>query len=196
MVCKGILQLAEPVEPHTPTRIEMWATAHPIRIRIFELLREGPSTASRLGRRIGESSGTTSYHLRMLERANAIEDAPELGSKRERWWRRRDRLTVIPTDDDPEGRAITARMFAIFFARDADVRGRFMAAQPEMAAEWHRGAFAGNWFVELTPDEAAEFGTKVFQIVEEYRSRPAPDNADRALVSVSALPWLDPPPTA
>jgi hypothetical protein len=36
----------------------------------------------------------------------------------------------------------------------------------------------------------------VFQIVEEYRSRPAPDNADRALVSVSALPWLDPPPAA
>jgi hypothetical protein len=33
----------------------------------------------------------------------------------------------------------------------------------------------------------------VFRIVEEYRSRPAPDGADRALVSVSALPWMDPP---
>jgi hypothetical protein len=71
-----------------------------------------------------------------------------------------------------------------------------MAAQPEMAPEWHRGAFAGNWFVELTPDEAAEFGTKVFRLVEEYRSRTAPDGADRALVSVSALPWMDPPAPA
>jgi DNA-binding transcriptional ArsR family regulator len=185
--------LAEPFEPRTPTRIEMWATAHPVRLRIFELLREGPSTASRLGRRIGESSGTTSYHLRMLERANAIEDAPGIGTKRERWWRRRDQLIVVPTDDDPEGRAITARMFAIFFARDAEVRGRFMAAQPEVPAEWHRGAFAGNWFVSLTPDEAADFGTKVLQLVEHYRSRKAPDGADRALVSVSALPLLEAP---
>jgi DNA-binding transcriptional ArsR family regulator len=183
--------LTESFEPRTPTRIEIWATAHPVRFRIFELLREGPSTASRLGRRIGESSGTTSYHLRMLERANAIEDAPELGSKRERWWRRRDRLTLIPTDDDAEGRAITARMFAIFFARDAELRGRFMAAQPEMSAEWHRGAFAGNWFMQLTPDEAAEFGAQVLQLVEHYRSRTAPDGADRTLVSVSALPWLE-----
>src|SRR5919206_299786 len=100
----------------TPTRIEMWATAHPVRLRIFELLREGPSTASRLARRVGESRGTTSYHLRILANAGAIEDAPGLGNARERWWQRRDRLSVMPTDDDAEGRAITARMFAIFFA--------------------------------------------------------------------------------
>jgi hypothetical protein len=82
-------------------------------------------------------------------------------------------------------------MFAIFFARDAELRGRFMAAQPEMSAEWHRGAFAGNWFMQLTPDEAAEFGAQVLQLVEHYRSRTAPDGADRTLVSVSALPWLE-----
>lgn len=183
--------MPEQAGSRVPTRIEMWATAHPVRLRIFELLREGPSTASRLARRIGESSGTTSYHLRQLERARAIEDAPELGTKRERWWRRRDAVTLMPTDDDAEGRAITARMFAIFFARDAEARARFIVAQPDVSAAWHRGAFVGNWFVDLTPDEAAELGTRVFALVDEYRTRPAPEGADRALVSISALPWLE-----
>jgi hypothetical protein len=34
-----------------PNRVQIWATAHPLRLRIFELVRDGPSTASRLGRR-------------------------------------------------------------------------------------------------------------------------------------------------
>ena len=97
----------------------------------------------------------------------------------------------MPTDDDAEGRAITARMLAIFFARDAEARSRFIAAQPDVSPAWHRGAFVGNWFVELTPDEAAELGSRVFALVDAYRTRPAPAGADRALVSISALPWLE-----
>ena len=173
-------------------RVEMWAMAHPIRFRIFELLREGPSTASRLGRRLGESSGTTSYHLRFLERAGAIREAPELGTKRERWWRRPDDLQLVPTDDDLEGRAITARMFAIFFARDAETRRRFVAAMPTLAADWHRGAFVGNWQVKLTPQEASELGARMLPLIDEFRRRgDPPEGAGDALISVSVLPWLD-----
>ncbi|NEE24033.1 helix-turn-helix transcriptional regulator, partial [Streptomyces sp. SID7982] len=41
--------------------------AHPLRIRLLNTLREfGPATASKLGERLGESSGATSYHLRQL----------------------------------------------------------------------------------------------------------------------------------
>jgi DNA-binding transcriptional ArsR family regulator len=175
-----------------PDRVEMWATAHPIRFRIFELLREGPSTASRLARRLGESSGTASYHLRMLARAGAVEEAPELGTARERWWRRRDALTIVPTDADLEGRAITARMFAIFFARDAAARQRFVTKLPELDDEWHSGAFAGNWLVELTPAEASELGTRILELIDGYRRRSdPPDDARSALVSFSALPWFE-----
>jgi DNA-binding transcriptional ArsR family regulator len=175
-------------------RVEMWATAHPIRFRIFELLREGPSTASRLGRRLGESSGTASYHLRFLGRAGAIEEAPELGSKRERWWRRPDHLQLIPTDDDLEGRAISARLFALFFARDAEFRRRFVAALPEVDSDWQQGAFVGNWQVSLTPAEASELGARILPLIDEYRRRSdPPPGAAEALISFSALPWLGDP---
>src|SRR5262249_49397368 len=69
-----------------PTRVQMWAMAHPLRLEILGLLVEGPATASMLARRLGESSGTTSYHLRVLARAGAVVETPARGSRRARWW--------------------------------------------------------------------------------------------------------------
>lgn len=173
-----------------PTRIQMWAMAHPLRLQLLGLLGEGPSTASRLARQLGESSGATSYHLRMLARAGAIEEAPELGTRRERWWRRPQRFVLVPTDADVEGRAISARMLGIFFARDEEARRRFVTRKVD--AEWHEGAFVGNWFLELTPEEAGELGKRMLELVRELRDRPEPSpGAARALVSISVLPWLD-----
>src|SRR5207344_1062402 len=60
------LQRFLPSMVREPTRSAMWALAHPVRFRIWELLREGPATATQLGRRLGESRGSMSYHLRMI----------------------------------------------------------------------------------------------------------------------------------
>lgn len=172
-----------------PTRIQMWAMAHPLRLEILGLLVEGPATASLLARRLGESSGTTSYHLRVLARAGAVVEEPELGTRRERWWSRPDPFVIIPTDDDLEGRAITARMLGLFFARDEQARRHLVTK--DLGAAWRAGAFVGNWFLELTPEEADALAERLTELVQELRSRPEPTSgADRALVSVSVLPWL------
>jgi DNA-binding transcriptional ArsR family regulator len=164
--------------------------AHPLRLQILGLLVEGPSTASRLGRRLGESSGSMSYHLRLLARAGVIVEDPELGNRRERWWRRPDPYIVLPTDDDLEGRAITARMLGLFFARDEEARRRLVTR--DAGAAWRAGAFVGNWFVELTPHEADALAQRLAELVQELRIRRAPTHgAERALVSVSVLPWLE-----
>jgi DNA-binding transcriptional ArsR family regulator len=64
------------------------ALAHPLRIRLRDhLRRSGPATATQLAKRFGESSGSTSYHLRMLARHGFVEEARDLGVGRERWWR-------------------------------------------------------------------------------------------------------------
>jgi DNA-binding transcriptional ArsR family regulator len=177
---------------HEPSRVEMWAMTHPIRFRIYELLREGPATASQLGRILGESSGVTSYHLRVLARAGAIEEDETRGTRRERWWQRAEGPMLIKADSDLEGRAITERYYAMFFQRDAEARRRFVTGKIE--DEWHRGAFAGSWFVTLTPDEAVELGARLFGLVDEYRGRELPEGAAQTLVSISILPWLERPP--
>jgi DNA-binding transcriptional ArsR family regulator len=168
----------------------MWALAHPIRLRIWELLREGPATASQLARRIGESRAVLSYHLRFLARAGAIAEDVGRGTRRERWWCREEAPVLIPIPPDPEGRAIDARLLSILFAREEDVRSRFVTRR--VSDEWLEKAFVGNWYVELTPDEADELGKRLFAIVDELRARRTPSRgAEQTLVAVSVLPLLD-----
>jgi DNA-binding transcriptional ArsR family regulator len=63
--------------------------AHPLRVKIQDQLGlHGPATATQLAARLGESSGATSYHLRQLEKYGFVEEDPDRGSGRERWWRR------------------------------------------------------------------------------------------------------------
>jgi len=168
----------------------MWALAHPVRFRIWELLREGPSTSSRLAHRLGESRGSMSYHLRMIASTGIIVEDEELGTKRERWWRRPEEPVIGTSPADREGRAIMDRMYAVFLARDSDVRRRFVT--DEISDEWQETAFLGSWFVELTPQEADELGRRLFLIVDELRRNPprSPD-AHQTLVSVSVLPVLE-----
>jgi DNA-binding transcriptional ArsR family regulator len=193
---EGVLRLRQVVgslraiAKRDPTRVQMWAMAHPLRLEILGVLVEGPSTASRLGRRLGESSGSMSYHLRVLARAGAVVEDPELGNRRERWWRRPDPFVLLPTDDDLEGRAITARMLGLFLARDEEARRRLVTR--DLGAAWRAGAFVGNWFLELTPEEADALAERLVELVQELRvGRAATPGADRTLVSISVLPWLD-----
>src|SRR3712207_9537790 len=77
-----------------PPRSTLFPYTTLFRSALLALLRsEGPSTASRLGQRIGESSGTTSYHLRQLAGLGFVEEVPGQGTARERWWRARHRRT-------------------------------------------------------------------------------------------------------
>jgi DNA-binding transcriptional ArsR family regulator len=166
----------------------MWVLAQPLRLRLFELLVDGPATASQLARRVDESRGSTSYHLRVLARAGAIAEDTTLGTKRERWWRRPEESVVWPTPADVEGRAITDRARATMFARDQEVRRRFVVGHA--SDDWQRSAFVGNWFLELTPAEADELGRKVFELVDELRRLPHRDDTAHSFVSVNVLPVL------
>ena len=73
------------------------AVSHPLRMQLLGALRRiGPSTASELARELGESSGSTSYHLRQLERFGFVSDDDEQPSGRERRWKSLYDLTTYP----------------------------------------------------------------------------------------------------
>jgi DNA-binding transcriptional ArsR family regulator len=172
------------------TRSAAWVVSHPLRFRIMEVLREGPSTSARIAARLGESRGSISYHLRRLAEVGAILEAPGLGTKRERWWERDPELVIFPTASDVEGRAIAERWAALFFARDEEVRRRFVTA--DVPLEWREAAAAASWFIRMTPQEAAELGARLYALTHDLRSRSdPPEGAAEALVSVSVLPVLD-----
>jgi DNA-binding transcriptional ArsR family regulator len=168
-------------------RSTMWVVSHPFRYRIMEVLREGPSTSARIARRLGESRGSISYHLRRLAAVGAIVEAPELGTRRERWWRRDPEMVVFPAGGGAEVRAVRERWAALLFARDEEVRRRFVTE--EVPDEWRDAAAVGSWFVRITPEEAADLRLRLYAEVHDLRSRhEPPPGAGETLVSVSILP--------
>src|ERR1700750_1052640 len=65
----------------------MRAYAHPVRMALIGLLRtEGPLTATQAAARLGESSGTCSFHLRQLAKYGFCEEGGG-GHGREKPWR-------------------------------------------------------------------------------------------------------------
>src|SRR3954451_18129241 len=81
----------------------MRAYAHPVRMALIGLLRRnGPMTATQAAARLGESSGTCSFHFRQLAKYGFCEEAGG-GRGREKPWR----ATALATSwtsapDDPE----------------------------------------------------------------------------------------------
>jgi DNA-binding transcriptional ArsR family regulator len=63
------------------------AMSHPLRQQILRQLGRGPATSTTIAAALGENTGTTSYHLRVLADAGLIEEIRDRGSGRERWWR-------------------------------------------------------------------------------------------------------------
>jgi DNA-binding transcriptional ArsR family regulator len=77
----------------TPRRVvgdaKRWkAMSHPLRREMLRHLgQHGPATSTTIAEALGENTGTTSYHLRVLADAGVIEEVPERANGRERWWR-------------------------------------------------------------------------------------------------------------
>jgi DNA-binding transcriptional ArsR family regulator len=159
------------------TVAELRALGHPLRLQILQmLLTEGPSTASELGRRLGESSGSTSYHLRALHKVGMVEEV-EQANARERWWRRAPGKIMIPNSIAPEVegkertelQAAHAKIESIIIQRDEAAYQRWMGLRYDVPLEWQDAIFIGNLKVWTTADELKELLDGIFELTAPYR---------------------------
>lgn len=155
------------------------ALAHPLRLELLDLLRfEGPSTATLLGQRLGESSGATSYHLRQLARYGFVAEMPSEG-RRERWWRYQERQLMIPGGEasDREERTLLAELLS----REAHALDRFLAARSHLG-EWDEVAFFQSRGFRLTVKELEAVRKGIEDMLAPLRRADAED------VPADALP--------
>jgi DNA-binding transcriptional ArsR family regulator len=165
--------------------------AHPLRIRLLEGLGRGPATASQLARALGESSGATSYHLRVLARAGLIEEDSQQPSGRERWWREAPvTVGVRRGSDDPVERAVEIEMRAVDVENDAEVLARLLGEEDRLDDAWRKAVFIHGWTVKLTAAEAVALGQEMRSLVMPFLSRKAPVGAIEAQVSFRIVPWV------
>jgi len=172
------------------------ALAHPLRVRLLNLLRErGPATATRLAELTGQSSGATSYHLRQLAAHGFVEeDDEQVASGRERWWKAahaRTRLEATEARQSPSDTEAYLRSVALLYAERTE---RWLAEAPLLTPEWDTGATLSDARLRLTPAEAAQLIADIDRLMESYRGDgpdvPAPPDAERVVFQVQVMPFM------
>jgi DNA-binding transcriptional ArsR family regulator len=170
------------------------ALAHPLRGKLLAALRlDGPATASMLARRYGESSGATSYHLRMLARYGFVEDDPGHERGRERWWRAAHELTAWSPaaflDAEP-GEAEGLRQFMRRVVSDyARWQARWIDELETWSSEWQDASELSDLAMRLTPAQLKSLREELLATIFRYRDDgPNGDDAERVVVLLQAFP--------
>lgn len=175
------------------------ALAHPLRIRILdELSMFGPLTASGLGERLSESSGSMSYHLRQLEKHRIVREVGGKGSARERWWERVPGSISVPEPRDfPAG---SAERLATQLVEDEWNRGREAAfhefvrdGEAVFGPEWLDVASFDTINLRLTPEQLHQLVTDIDEVlwryIGAYKTTPSPGSRP-VQIQLNAFPLV------
>jgi DNA-binding transcriptional ArsR family regulator len=167
------------------------AMSHPLRLRLIgTLVKDGPATASELARRLGESSGATSYHLRVLAKYGFIEDDSERNRGRERWWRAADEGLEWSLDTDDRGLLEADRALGRQLIREYQRwLQRWYDEMPDWDRPWRAAStWTDRWF-ELTPPELRALNDEVLAVLDRYEDRrERRDDTERVTVLFNAFP--------
>jgi DNA-binding transcriptional ArsR family regulator len=149
------------------------ALAHPLRVKIYDILSSyGAQTASSLAERLGESSGSTSYHLRALAKQDLIREVPGQGNARERWWERPVGGVTFANPDaikTPSGRAATQIVMTETMRRRQEQLLEFIDRELiEGDESWEKGSMISTATARLTPEQSAELAERLMTIIDEY----------------------------
>lgn len=149
------------------------ALAHPLRIEMYDILTQfGPQTASTLAELTGESSGSTSYHLRALAKHDLIREVADRGTGRERWWER-PRGGISFTNPEamktPSGKAATQVVMSEFLTRRHHQLMTYVnrtLIDPSVLDEGE--ALVSTATVRLTIAQTAELISRIQTTIDEF----------------------------
>jgi DNA-binding transcriptional ArsR family regulator len=147
------------------------ALAHPLRVRLLgSLRREGPATASGLARRLGESSGATSYHLRVLAGQGFVVDDERAASGRERWWRAAQDMTSWSSADflgDPDAEAAEQFLVGTTTRAALEAVDHWLDQRPEADPAWVAAAELSDYLLRVPPDGLRALLDDINALVQE-----------------------------
>jgi DNA-binding transcriptional ArsR family regulator len=170
------------------------ALAHPLRVQLYELLaRDGAATATRLAKALDETSGATSYHLRQLHRAGLIQEDPDRGTARERWWRpaqRALRLVDSALPDEPGTQAAARWLAADVQRRRNQWVERWYDEHRRWSPAWQDASMTSGWQTRMTVEQLAALRDEVYALIERHipDKGAEPDDGEPVAVLFYAFP--------
>jgi DNA-binding transcriptional ArsR family regulator len=173
--------------------------AHPLRSRLLSALRlDGPSTSARLAARLATNTGATSYHLRQLADAGLVEEDPDRGTARERWWRAAHDITSYVDTDfdaDPDDRAAAEWLVGHHARQKTRWRDDYLESRAQWPAEWRAAASLGDVRLRLTADQLARLTEELYDVLRRYDELPVEDDAEgdteQVMILLDAFPVHD-----
>lgn len=161
---------------HLLTPASLKVLAHPIRVKLLgELRLEGPATATGLAAKIGESSGTTSYHLRQLAAASFVVEDTERGNARDRWWKAAQESTRLDADDvfeAPDVRPAVQTYLTAVLQGNFDRAWSWLSAWQSAPKKWRDAATFSDARLSLSPAELAQLNEDIEALLESRRREP------------------------
>jgi predicted ArsR family transcriptional regulator len=157
---------------------------------------DGPSTASRLADRLGESSGATSYHLRQLAGFGFVEEVPGEGTGRERWWRALHRSTRWDSEElmsEPGGREIVDELADRIVAQQRRMLAAFAAERERMDDDWRAAVSLNDWGLRVSPARARELMGELNGVLQRWRDENEEEGQPLVHVLLDLFPLKDYP---
>ncbi|MFJ4225760.1 ArsR/SmtB family transcription factor [Microbacterium sp. NPDC089695] len=160
------------------------ALAHPLRVRIFNLLSErGAQTASSLAALVGETSGSMSYHLRALAAHGLIQEVEGRGTARERWWELPKGSVYLPGPGEsqtPSNRAAAQIVTSEFFRQRHETLMAYIERPvAQVPEEWRDVGLITTSYLDLTIEQMTEVSAElrefIDRVTERYRGQSVPD---------------------
>jgi DNA-binding transcriptional ArsR family regulator len=143
------------------TATEMQALAHPLRLRLLELLgAEGAFTASEAARRLDETPANVSWHLRKLAQHGFVRQRE--GPGRARPWKFV--AQSLTFGDDAEDATVATALSDLFYDREFQVMRTSMRHQETEPPVWREATSVVQSRLWLTPDEARELGRQIHDL--------------------------------
>lgn len=135
---------------------EMRALAHPVRLRLLDLLgSEGAFTASEAGRRLDETPANVSWHLRQLAKHGFVRQSE--GPGRARPWRYVAQSLMF--GDDAEDSTLSTALTDILYDRELQVLRASMRNQEKEDVRWRDATSVVQSRLWMTHEEAERLGT-------------------------------------
>ncbi|MFG3407089.1 ArsR/SmtB family transcription factor [Streptomyces sp. NPDC048142] len=177
------------------------ALTHPLRLTLLGLLRQhGPATASELAVRTGESSASTSYHLRVLAKYAFVTEADHRDGRERRWKSVHD-MTSWSNEAmhrSPGGSTILSvlRRRQIEHLQQSLDRHEADLESGRLGQEWQEPSGVSDSMPRLTPESLAELWEVLQAKTDELTARDAGDpRAEQVVLFTAGLP-LAPEPVA
>jgi DNA-binding transcriptional ArsR family regulator len=178
--------------------VALKALAHPLRVQLVEELSAyGPSTASALAERLGESSGATSYHLRQLEKHGFVREDATRGKGRERWWERVPQSidVELERDADPAERAASELVLGEWQrSRERRIREFLAHGADDLGVEWMDASTVTTSNLPLTKEQSSALVAELTVVLEKYRGMYRGQRVDGARpfqIQVDVFPLVD-----